>query len=152
MRVRIRNPSSGIFKALNPNPGWKNSDLGSGINIPDPQHCTNNSPVWKTQVSHLRGCHHIAVSYICTVRFTHTLLPYAYRKTRYPTANTLALKVVYFPSRAGGIQRCPPIAPPMRPLAIARTPQLPLISALSTGTHRYGTIVNWKFVSRGDCE
>jgi hypothetical protein len=29
--------ASGIF--LNLDPGWKNSDPGSGINIPDPQHC-----------------------------------------------------------------------------------------------------------------
>jgi hypothetical protein len=27
----------GIFLTLDP--GWKNSDPGSGINIPDPQHC-----------------------------------------------------------------------------------------------------------------
>jgi hypothetical protein len=29
-------PGSKIFLTLDP--GWKNSDLGSGINIPDPQH------------------------------------------------------------------------------------------------------------------
>jgi hypothetical protein len=29
-------PGSGIFLALDPR--WKNSDPGSGINIPDPQH------------------------------------------------------------------------------------------------------------------
>jgi hypothetical protein len=29
-------PGSGIFLTLNP--GWKNSDPLSGINIPDPQH------------------------------------------------------------------------------------------------------------------
>ncbi len=29
-------------------PGWKNSDPGSGINIPDPQHCLFDlcNPVW----------------------------------------------------------------------------------------------------------
>jgi hypothetical protein len=30
-------PGSGIF--LNLDPGWKSSYSGSGINIPDPQHC-----------------------------------------------------------------------------------------------------------------
>ncbi len=30
-------PRSGIFLTLDP--GWKNSDPGSDINIPDPQHC-----------------------------------------------------------------------------------------------------------------
>ncbi len=30
-------PGSGIFLTLDP--GWKDSDPGSGINIPDPQHC-----------------------------------------------------------------------------------------------------------------
>jgi hypothetical protein len=32
-------PGSGIF--LTVDPGWKNSDPGFGINIPDPQHCLN---------------------------------------------------------------------------------------------------------------
>jgi hypothetical protein len=32
------NAGSGIFWTLDP--GWKNPDTGSGINIPDPQHCT----------------------------------------------------------------------------------------------------------------
>jgi hypothetical protein len=27
-----------ILKFFDADPGWKNSDLGSGINIPDPQH------------------------------------------------------------------------------------------------------------------
>jgi hypothetical protein len=34
-------PGSGIFLTLDPGSGWKNSDSGSGINIPDPQHCDN---------------------------------------------------------------------------------------------------------------
>jgi hypothetical protein len=37
--MRIRNlcdPGSGIG-----DPGWKNLDPGSGINIPDPQHCSH---------------------------------------------------------------------------------------------------------------
>jgi hypothetical protein len=33
----MRISRSGIF--LTRDPGWKNSDLGPGINIPDPQHC-----------------------------------------------------------------------------------------------------------------
>jgi hypothetical protein len=37
MRIRIRDPGSGIF--LIRDPGWKNSDPAFGINIPDPQHC-----------------------------------------------------------------------------------------------------------------
>ncbi len=39
MRIRIRgfiNPGSGVLSTLDP--GWKKSDPGSGINIPDPQH------------------------------------------------------------------------------------------------------------------
>jgi hypothetical protein len=28
-----------ILKFFDADPGWKNSDTGSGINIPDPQHC-----------------------------------------------------------------------------------------------------------------
>jgi hypothetical protein len=30
-----------ILKFLDADPGWKNLDPGSGINIPDPQHCFN---------------------------------------------------------------------------------------------------------------
>jgi hypothetical protein len=30
---------SGIREGKSSDPGWKNSDLGSGINITDPQHC-----------------------------------------------------------------------------------------------------------------
>jgi hypothetical protein len=37
MRIRDADPGPGIFLTLDP--GWKNSDPGSGINIPDPQHC-----------------------------------------------------------------------------------------------------------------
>ncbi len=33
-------PESGMEKMLIRYPGWKNSDPGSGVNIPDPQHCT----------------------------------------------------------------------------------------------------------------
>ncbi len=35
--LSISVPGSGMEK--NPNPGWKNSDSGSGINIPDLRHC-----------------------------------------------------------------------------------------------------------------
>jgi hypothetical protein len=28
-----------ILKFFDADPGWKNSDPGPGINIPDPQHC-----------------------------------------------------------------------------------------------------------------
>jgi hypothetical protein len=33
-------PGSGIFLTWIQDPGWKNSDPGSGIKIQDPQHCT----------------------------------------------------------------------------------------------------------------
>jgi hypothetical protein len=57
LRIRIRDPSwvmnipdhisesfetifgLKILKFFDADPGWKNSDPGSGINIPDPQHC-----------------------------------------------------------------------------------------------------------------
>jgi len=32
-------PGSGMKKILSRDPGWKNSDPVSGINIPDSQHC-----------------------------------------------------------------------------------------------------------------
>ncbi len=35
-------PGSGIIKTLDPE--WKNSDPGSGINFPDPQHCFKGRP------------------------------------------------------------------------------------------------------------
>ncbi len=42
--MRIRDPKwkkigSGIWNGKNLDLGWKNSDPGSGKNIPDPQHC-----------------------------------------------------------------------------------------------------------------
>jgi hypothetical protein len=37
--MRIRDIGSGMEKIQIWDPGWKKSDPGSGINIPDPQHC-----------------------------------------------------------------------------------------------------------------
>jgi hypothetical protein len=37
MQIRIRDPGS--CQPWIRDPGWKNSDPESGINIPDPQHC-----------------------------------------------------------------------------------------------------------------
>jgi hypothetical protein len=37
--MRIQDPGSGMETVLIRDPGWKKVDPGSGINIPDPQHC-----------------------------------------------------------------------------------------------------------------
>jgi hypothetical protein len=37
LKKKLFDPGPRIFLTLDP--GWKNWDPGSGINIPDPQHC-----------------------------------------------------------------------------------------------------------------